>query len=167
MIKNSISQIAPNFVTTRMLRDYNDKFYSKLYERSTEIIKNDFDMAKRLSSWKKRIGYAWNNINVLDVNVFEAKSEICKMGQVYTATVSLDINELSPKDVGVELVITENGERIVSVHELELEKTEVDKANFKAEVYVNQAGTFSYGFRIFPKNPHIPHRQDLDLVRWI
>jgi hypothetical protein len=124
-------------------------------------------MAKRISSWKKRIGYAWQNINALEEKVFEKGSDICKMGQTYHATVVLDLNEISPEDVGVELVLTENGERVVSVHGFSLEKTDVDKAYYKAEICVNQPGTFSYGIRIYPKNELLPHRQDMALTRWV
>lgn len=167
MIKNSISQIAPNFVTQRMLNDYNQRFYTKLYKRTQHMQADDFDLAKRLSSWKKRIGYAWNNINVLETKIFEKTSDICKMGKSYKASVILDLNEISAKNVGVELVLTENGERIISIHEFKLEKTDADKAYYKAEISVNQPGTFSYGIRLFPKNENLPHRQDMGLIKWI
>ena len=89
------------------------------------------------------------------------------MDHVYEGKVILDLNEISPSDVGVELVITENGERLVSTHEFTLDKTTVDKAYYTAKVTIAQPGTFSYGIRIFPKNEYLPHRQDINLVRWI
>ncbi|MBN1158228.1 MAG: alpha-glucan family phosphorylase [Bacteroidales bacterium] len=166
-IKNSISQIAPHFVTKRMINDYSQMFYSKLYNRTKQMRTDDFELAKRISSWKKRMGYAWPNINVLEAKVFANGSDICKMGKAYTGIVVLDLNEISPDDVGVELVLTENGERIIDVQKFQLDKTEGDKAFFTAEIRVNQAGTFSYGIRITPKNDHLPHRQDMSLIRWI
>ncbi|MBN2480712.1 MAG: alpha-glucan family phosphorylase [Bacteroidales bacterium] len=166
-IKNSISQIAPHFVTGRMLNDYNQMFYSKLYNRTTQMQADDFELAKRISSWKKRLGYGWNNINVVEAKVFENGSDICKMGKVYNGSVILDLNEISPGDIAIELVLTENGERIIAVHEFQLDKAEADKAYFKAEIRVNQPGTFSYGIRITPKNEYLPHRQDMGLIRWI
>jgi hypothetical protein len=32
---------------------------------------------------------------------------------------------------------------------------------------MNLAGVYEYGFRIFPKNADLPHRQDFGLVKWI
>jgi hypothetical protein len=31
----------------------------------------------------------------------------------------------------------------------------------------DSAGVFEYGFRMFPKHPMLPHRQDFALVRWL
>ena len=75
MMKNSIASIAPHFVTSRMLHDYNQRFYSKLFERPVLMAADDFEMAKRISSWKKRIKRAWNNINVVECNIFNNGSE--------------------------------------------------------------------------------------------
>lgn len=167
MIKNSISSIAPHFVTTRMLNDYNQRFYSRLYNRSLELRKDDFLLVKRLSSWKKRIKRAWNNISVVDFSLFNNGSDIFEMDHKYEGKITLDLNEISASDVGVELVITENGERLVSTYEFSLDKANIDKAVYKASVVIEQPGTFSFGVRIFPKNSLLPHRQDINLVKWI
>jgi len=89
------------------------------------------------------------------------------MDHAYQGRIVLDLNEISPNDVGVELIVTENGERLISTHEFVLDKSTVDKAVFKAKIIIKQPGTFSYGIRIFPKNEHLPHKQDINLVRWI
>ncbi|MBN2813694.1 MAG: alpha-glucan family phosphorylase [Bacteroidales bacterium] len=167
MMKNSIASIAPHFVTSRMLRDYINRFYDKLYKRSSFLTEDDFAIVKRLSSWKKRMKRAWNNINVVEYHMFNNGSEVFEMDHVYEGRVVLDLNEISPSDIGVELVITENGERLVSTHEFALEKSAADKAVFSAKISIEQSGSFSYGIRIFPKNEHLPHRQDMNLVRWI
>ena len=36
MIKTSLADIAPNFTTNRMLHDYQERFYDKLYERNLQ-----------------------------------------------------------------------------------------------------------------------------------
>lgn len=167
MMKNSIASIAPHFVTSRMLHDYIQRFYSKLYDRTVLLTENDYERAKRVSSWKKRIKRAWNNINVVEFSLFDSGSELFEMDKAYEGKVILDLNEISAADVGVELVITENGERLISTHEFTLEKSTADKAYYSAKVSIAQPGTFSYGIRIFPKNENLPHRQDINLVKWI
>jgi phosphorylase/glycogen(starch) synthase len=166
-MKNSIASIAPHFVTSRMLHDYNHRFYSKLFKRTKAMAEDDFEMAKRISSWKKRIKRAWNNITVVDYSLFSNGSEAFEMDHAYQGRIVLDLNEISPKDVGVELVITENGERLIATHEFTLDNSSVDKAVFRADIIIKQPGTFSYGIRIFPKNENLPHRQDFNLVKWI
>jgi len=46
-------------------------------------------------------------------------------------------------------------------------KTDGSKLYFNIEKQLNMAGTFKYGFRMFPKNEDLPHRQDFCFVRWI
>jgi phosphorylase/glycogen(starch) synthase len=167
MMKNSIASIAPYFVTSRMLNDYNVRFYGKLFKRTQLLAKDDFEMAKRISSWKKRIKRAWNNIRVVECSVLENSSDAFEMDHVYQGRIVLDLNEISPSDVGVELVLTENGERLISVQEFTLDKASVDNVTYNASISINQPGTFSYGIRIFPKNENLPHRQDINLVKWI
>jgi glucan phosphorylase len=166
-MKNSIASIAPHFVTSRMLNDYNHRFYSKLFKRTKAMAEDDFEMAKRISSWKKRIKRAWKNITVVDYSIFSNGSEAFEMDHAYQGRIVLDLNEISPNDVGVELVITENGERLIATHEFTLDNSVVDKALFRADIIIKQPGTFSYGIRIFPKSENLPHRQDFDLVKWI
>ncbi|MBN1413564.1 MAG: alpha-glucan family phosphorylase [Bacteroidales bacterium] len=167
MIRNSITKIAPHFTTTRMINDYGQRYYQRLYERHQMIIKDDFEIAKKISSWKKRIAKAWNNINVLEINIFNKGTEVFSVGQEYQGKVVLDLNEIPANEVGVELVVTENGERIISTHEFELNEFVVDKATYTAQIKIGQPGTFTYGLRMFPKNELLAHRQDIGFVRWI
>ena len=166
-IKNSMASVAPGFTTSRMLNEYFEKFYNKLYERSRTIRNDDFEMAKKLSSWKKRISRGWNNIEVLGVKLYDKTTETLQIGESYHGQVMLDLNEVSPNYVGVELVITENGQEFISREIFELVKYDAGKANYEADISINQPGTFTYGLRIFAKNDMLPHRQDFPVLKWI
>jgi phosphorylase/glycogen(starch) synthase len=167
MMKNSIASIAPHFITSRMLQDYFQRFYNRLFERSTQMAQNDYLTIKRISSWKKRIMRAWNNISVVEFSLFNEELDHFEMNHFYEGILVLDLNEISASDIGVELVITESGERLIASQEFTLDKASADKAVYKAKVKIGQPGTFSYGVRIFPKNALLPHRQDMNLVKWI
>jgi phosphorylase/glycogen(starch) synthase len=167
MIKNSFVKIAPRFTTTRMINDYMQRYYLKLYERTQIFQQDDFEMTKKIASWKKRIAKSWNNINVLEVSLFNKNTEILDINQVYEGKVVLDLNEIAANEVGVELVITENGERLISTHEFSLKDYVGDKATYTTQVKISQPGTFTYGIRLFPKHELLPHRQDISFVRWI
>jgi len=79
----------------------------------------------------------------------------------------LDLNEIPANEVGVELVVTENGERIIAIYEFELTEFFVDKATYIAKIKIRQPGTFTYGIRMFPKHELLAHRQDIGFVKWI
>ena len=84
----------------------------------------------------------------------------------------IDLNELLPSDIGVEIVIADlvGGENIPKVsytQEFELEKVEDRRAYYKIEITPTRPGVFEFGIRIFPKNKNLPHRQDFNYLRWI
>ena len=88
-----------------MLTDYENQYYHKLAERHERMKVNDFHLAKELAGWKKRMVRSWNDIEVLSVKQFEPNQENIVVGQKYCASVELDVRDLRPEEVGVELVV--------------------------------------------------------------
>ncbi|MDR1673717.1 MAG: alpha-glucan family phosphorylase [Bacteroidales bacterium] len=171
-IKNSIVKIASNFTTTRMFNDYSKQYYQPLYARKSEMVKNDFDLAKELSSWKKKVFRSWESIEVLSVKTPDVLRGEIIVGNGYKCEVVLDLNELNPEDVGVEFLIvemlSEQGRTKLLEHgEFQLASVSGRTAIYEVSVLPNKTGAFEFGIRMFPKHPALPHRQDFSLVRWI
>lgn len=171
-IKNSISKVASNFTTTRMLRDYQEKYYGNLYERSKRMKENDFELAKTLSSWKKKVFRGWESIEVISVKSPDISKEEIVLGKKYVGEVVLDLNELSADDIGVEIIIVElvtaeNQIKIIHSQEFNLLNIHGRIATYSVDVVPNKTGAYDFGIRIFPKNKELPHRQDFSLVKWI
>ncbi len=170
-IKNTIAEIAPLFTTKRMIDDYMHIFYSKLLERSKKLCENDYEAAKKLSSWKKKMVRGWESIEVVSVNVPDSNRHPFKLGEKFIAEITLDLNEISPDDIGIEVIfghkIMEEVKNITSKYEMKIVKTKDNIVTYKSEIFATRSGVFDYAFRMFPKNPMLPHRQDFNLVRWI
>jgi glycogen phosphorylase/synthase len=166
-IKNTIAGISPKFTTRRMINDYKRQYYERQYERSQRMVENEFEAAKRISSWKRRMVRAWNNIDIIEIKVFEKTTETIDTGTEYEGEVILDLNEINPKHVGVELIVTENMKELVNVQPFTLEKSEPNRAIYKTKILNDRPGTFNYGIRVFPVHEFLPHRQDFGLLRWI
>ena len=166
-IKNSIANVSPKFTTRRMINDYVRHYYRKQFERAQEVIKNDYDLAKRISSWKKRMARAWDEIEVLDVQMFDKTTETLDTGTEYEGRVVLDLKEINPEHIGIELVTTEDMRELISINSFELSKVEGTKAEFVTKALIDRAGTFSYGIRVYAKHEFLPHRQDFGLMKWI
>ena len=171
VIKNSIAQITPRFTTKRMIDDYIARFYTKLSTRSAILKANKYAKAKEIAAWKEKIAKGWDNIEVTMMDVPEKLIHNPEVGEVYAINIVIDVHEINDKGIGVELVSTKLGKNNVDtlyeVQELKLIKTEGTKLFFNLEFQLNMAGTFKYGFRMFPKNEDLPHRQDFCYVRWI
>lgn len=172
-IKNCIAKVSPNFTTTRMLKDYMDQYYGSLFKRSELIRKDDFELAKDLSSWKKKVFRAWESIEVLSVKSPDISKEPIVLGKNYFGEVVLDLNELSPDDIGVEIVIAElaapdsDKVKVIFTQEFKLISIEGKIASYKVDIVPVKTGAYDFGIRIYPKNENLPHRQDFNLVKWI
>ncbi len=172
-IKKSIAQVAPQFTMNRMLIDYNQRYYQKLYERSEKMQQDDYALARDLASWKKIMMKLWNQIRVVSFSHPDISHNPVILGESYEATLLLDLGNLSPEHVGVELVIrdfekSDNGTHHKTyTQEFDAVHSENTRHTYKTKVTPVRAGSFDYGIRVFPKYPHLPHRQDFSLVKWI
>ena len=94
-IKNSMTQIAPNFTMKRMLDDYINRFYNKLAQRSTNLIENHFSEAKAIAAWKEEVVAHWNDFEVLS---FSCNKDLFAEGPVvgegYTSDLVIDRHDL-------------------------------------------------------------------------
>jgi phosphorylase/glycogen(starch) synthase len=171
-IKNSIAKVASNFTTTRMFNDYSKQYYQPLYARKCEMVKNDFNLAKELSSWKKKVFRSWESIEVLSMKTPDVLREEIIVGNEYKCEVVLDLNELNPEDVGVEFLVVEmlseqGRAKLSDRKEFHLAGVSGRTAIYEVSLLPNKTGAFEFGIRMFPKHPALPHRQDFSLVKWI
>ncbi len=170
-IKKSISEVASNFSTTRMMIDYEDRFYHKLYLRSTRLNQDDCEVAKRLAAWKRKVTRHWDSLEVITAEQFDTTRQAIVLGKEYTSQVVLDLGSLSPEEVGVELVIAElveNGDvTIKHTQEYDLEHVEGQRATYRLSLIPDNPGVFDSGIRVYAKNKELPHRMDFTLVRWV
>ncbi len=170
-IKNSIALITPKFTTKRMMDDYFDRFYEKEAKRNALLTANNYEKAKEIAAWKESMANNWNNIQVVNTVIPEKLIHNPQVGEDYSIEVVVDVKQPNEKGIGVELVAVKtnknNEEELFDVDELKLVKTEGSKLYFNLNYQLDRAGTFKYGFRMFPKNELLPHRQDFCYVRWI
>ncbi len=171
IVKNTIGQVAPNFTTTRMIRDYQVRFYNPQAERYQKLSANDNQLAKELAAWKKKVASVWNDIEVIDIQIADGITNTMKIGEKYQATAVLDLKTLSGGDIGLEMVITSNGENgqmeLVEALDFEIEKSEGSRYSYKLDMTLMEPGSYNYGLRLYPKSEHLPHRQDCKNLRWL
>jgi phosphorylase/glycogen(starch) synthase len=170
-IKKSVSEVASNFTTTRMMEDYEQRFYHKLYVRSNRLKEEDSDLAKRISNWKKRVSRHWDSMEIISAEQFDTSRQAIVLGKEYSSEVIIDLGSLMPDDIGVELVIADmtmdNEVEIKRTQEFDLENVEGKRATFRLNLVPLEPGVFDTGIRVYAKNKELPHRMDFNLARWI
>ncbi|MFV0392310.1 MAG: alpha-glucan family phosphorylase [Paludibacteraceae bacterium] len=170
-IKNSIAQITPNYTTKRMMDDYFERFYIKQAKRSALLKANNFEKTKEISAWKEKMAESWNGIEVVSMELPEKLIHNPQVGEDYNINVVVDMHQSMEKGVGIELLAIKtdanNQQFIADKDELTLVKTEGAKLHFNINYRLDNAGSYKWGFRMFPKNDLLPHRQDFGYVRWL
>ena len=170
-IKNSIAQITPHYTTKRMMDDYFEKFYNKQAKRSALLKANGYEKAKEISAWKEKMAQSWDAIEVVSMDLPEKLIHNPQVGEDYNINVVIDMKLAVEKGIGIELLAiktdTNNQQFIADIDELTLVKTEGTKLFFNINYQLDNAGAYKYGFRMFPKNDMLPHRQDFCYVRWM
>lgn len=166
-IKRSIAKIAPHFTMTRMIHDYIDRFYLKEGDRSKHLAANDYALAKEIAAWKEKVAAAWDGIKVFDVETSDMSNSTS--GENFTVRAIVDTNGIG-KDLGLEMVIYKNqdGEdKFVGTEQFDVIKQEGNVLTYQLHSRLKDAGVFRFGYRLYPKNPALPHRMDFAYTRWI
>ena len=170
-VKRCVADIAANFTTNRMMRDYEERFYGKLAARRHEIVAGDYMLAREIAAWKRRISAAWDKVRIVEVKQAKIDREAMFVGEHYPFEIKIDVADLRPEDIGAELVVAkqiEYGQPVNVIETVPLERTAVEgtTVTYALDYRSGRSGSFDVALRIYPSNPHLPHRMDFALVKW-
>lgn len=170
-IKNTISKVASNFTTNRMMRDYLDKYYLKLAARNTSLTVDNFRTARTIAAWKTDMRNKWDQIEVLSLQKPNEAVDRQYLGQESVFEAVIKLGNINPNDIGLEFVLAEQNARgdyhIKEIHEFKFDNINDGIGTYKAHLIPEVAGTYQLATRIFAKNSILPHRQDFELVKWL
>ena len=169
-IKNTVAQVACNFTTNRMLTDYVNQYYDPQSKRSAELIANNFEKARDIASWKKHVRRHWQNIEVVSYKQPDSSYSLSPDSPLQ-AEVVLNIGDLKPEDVGVEMLFsTYDRKGSLCIREkfaFKLVDFNNGVATYRTEALPERTGMYQVATRLYPKNEDLPHRQDFPIVRWL
>ncbi len=170
-IKKTIADIAPHFTMQRMMDDYYRLFYQKLFDNHKRFYPDNYEMARNLVSWKKKVNMAWDNISVDSLIVPDADTGPIEYGNQFIAEINLNIPGLDMQDLGVEILMGNkvDGEvkKVLFKQELQAVSCDNDIACFSCSFPLQHSGVFDYAFRIFPKSDLLSHRMDFPIIKWV
>lgn len=170
-IKNTVTEVAPNFTMKRMLTDYQQKFYSKLIKRSAMVRKDHYKIAGDYAAWKAEMRSKWHEIRLEKLMVPDSSSEPLTLLDEFSTEVTLFTNGIDSKYIGVEVIfgkkVAGRVDKISYSKELNLIEVKGTIARYGIDIPTYKAGAYSYAFRIFPKHELMPHRQDFHILKWV
>jgi hypothetical protein len=170
-IKNCIAEVSPHFTMKRMLDDYQHRFYNKLIERSRSMKKDDFHLAREIEAWKAKMKSGWSHLEVKRIAVPDPARKSLTLGNDFIAEIELKLNGIKAEDLGIDVLFgmkeMDSVKKILHKEEMKLAESAPGIAKFTCKIPMEKTGVFHYAFRLYPRNHYLPHRQDINLIKWI
>lgn len=171
IIKNNLTEIAPNFTMRRMINDYFSKFYDKMLKRSEFLCKNNYNGAYLISAWKKKTELLWGNLSVVEKNIHNSNLRPLLLGENFDVEIKINTAGIPANEVGVEILfgdkIMDKVDEILFIEELQQTNVDENIVTFHNSIEIRKPGVLNYAIRVFVKNSELPHRTDFCLVKWI
>lgn len=171
MMKNSMKKLGPVYNTHRMVEEYFEMFYNQAYRKRTLLSENEWFKAKEFSAWKSKLLSNWSRIKFAGHTEFN-KNEGLKVGAKYIVQAEIELGDLTPDDVEVQIYYgkVEDRNKISSNAFVNMKCTNVKNEGkpfkYKGEINCDDTGHFGFTLRVLPKNPMLINQFELGLIKW-
>ena len=169
LMKNAIQSVGAGYSCQRMMRQYIEECYLPAQQRRTALLEDNAAQARSLAQWRYRLESAWHQVRILRVET-NAEPEL-SAGSTLHLRVELELRELSPEDVRVELYLGRllpSGE-LADIRTTLLEHVHGEPSGhhwFEGSLAVEESGQFGLTVRVLPWHPALPTAAEARLCYW-
>ncbi|RMB58817.1 alpha-glucan family phosphorylase [Tessaracoccus antarcticus] len=164
MMRDTISDLGPEVLASRMVRDYVTQMYAPAALSSAALV--DDSQANALAVWKERIRRDWDSLHVvaLDTNVTGRVAA----GDQLEVTVDVRLGDLSASDVAVQLIFgdVDNEDKLHNIRKYAttpaLEADGVTR--FEASIPARYSGQIGLLARAVPSHPLLASDSEMGLA---
>lgn len=155
-VRNSMKTLSPVFNTNRMVKEYTEQYYINAHRNFIKFSENEYTVARDIAAWKQNIRLKWHDVSIKNIQ-FNRQEEI-KVGTKVRAIAEVQLGNLSPDDVQVELYfgalnqaeeIVEGAALPMSLHE----KKSSGVYEFIGQMLCLKSGRFGFTARVIPRHP--------------
>jgi starch phosphorylase len=168
-MKAAMRAICPVFNTSRMIREYAERFYLPAAQRYRHLTEDQMARAKALVQWKSLLREHWPEIRVDNVET-EVPAKL-KVGADLQARARIYLGALDPEDVKVQLYygpLDTRGEipkgEVVAMKWAESE--EEGYHVFVGSITCRASGRYGYALRILPHHEDLGNPYEPGLILW-
>ncbi len=168
MVRHTLRTVGPKVLASRMVHDYVVQLYTPAAEAGRAVDGPGYLAAKDLAAWKDRVHKAWPTVAVEHIES-TGVGESPELGQTLALRVTVDLGELTPDDVVVEVLYgaVDADDRLVTPARAELSLAEVsadDGARYDGALTLGRTGAFGYTVRVLPRHPLLANSAEMNLV---
>ena len=169
-MKNSMRKLGPVYNTHRMVQEYSTMFYFPSIEKRLNLMENKWEKGKEFSAWKQKIHANWHRVKFVKLTE-DMKSENLKVGDKYPVIAEVELGDLTPDDVYVQIYFgkVDSGEESTKdfVNMIDItKKTKTQNYTYMGEIECKETGLMGFTLRILPRNKQLINPFELGLIRW-
>jgi starch phosphorylase len=171
MMKDCMKIIGQSMSSHRMLMDYSNQFYFPALENYRRFSKDNYTEAKSLAKYFNKLQQAWGSLKI--VRTESNSKPIMQRGDMLTVTASLELGNISPNELLVELyhgtISTQTGDIDVEdakKTEMKWLKSEGGLNLYQVNIECNDTGMQGHTVRILPKHNALVHPYRCGLIKW-
>ena len=131
-----------------------------------DLKKYYYGNAIALGVWKDNVVSRRDGIKVLEATLLDPSAN--SFGDKIKVDAKIDTNGLADS-IGVEMVVysvEEGQQKFLNRYDFKEVKREGDIVYYELKREIAVPGVFHYGFRIYPKNAELAHRQSFAYLKW-
>jgi starch phosphorylase len=168
-MKHCMRKLGPVFNTNRMVRDYTEKLYLPAAPRGAALGAESLKRAIELAHAKDRLRHKWPGVRI--VGVHTSGNGHFKVGQSMQVEAMVDLGDLDPKDVQVQLYagpITASG-AIGDASPLTMEHNKQmapGRHLYVGRIDCRTSGRHGFAIRVLPGNPDMATPFEPGLILW-
>ena len=169
MVRHTLQTLGPKVLASRMVTDYVERYYTPAAQSvRTTVAGGQFEAARELTAYRRRVEEAWPRIVVTDVDS-TGLPDTPLLGSKLTLTATVQLAGLAPDEVTVQAVLgrVDSGDELLDP--LTVEMTYTGSAEGGTQVFSTTtplplAGALGYTVRVLPRHPMLAGSNELGLV---
>ena len=168
-MKNCMRKLAPVFSTNRMVRQYAEQYYVPALERGKRMLSDGLRKSIELAHAKDRLRRQWGGIRI--VGVHATGNGHYKVGQKVQVEAMVDLPDLSPKDVSVQLYAGQvNGfgafEQARPMDMKHVREMGPNRHMYQGEIECGTSGRHGFAVRVLPGGEDLATPFEPGLIIW-
>lgn len=169
MVRHTLQTLGPKVLASRMVTDYVERYYTPAAQSvRTTVAGGQFEAARELTAYRRRVEEAWPRIVVTDVDS-TGLPDTPLLGSKLTLTATVQLAGLAPDEVTVQAVLgrVDNGDELLDPLTVEMTYTgsaEGGNQVFSTTTPLPLAGALGYTVRVLPRHPMLAGSNELGLV---
>jgi starch phosphorylase len=169
MMKEAMKGLCPVFNTNRMVHEYATRSYFPAAARSARLAEHDYQGARELAEWKRRVAELWGGVRIETIEAAEVTE--LSVGDALTVRARVALGGLGPSELDVQLYhgeVSPVGEIVNAEASVMVPSGDADDGTYwyRGEVACRTTGHRGYQVRVLPYHPDLVSPFLPGLVRW-